>query len=82
MFKYRQLSDGGVAYSQSISGLNDVGRGMTIVTGRRFDYKNGDRVIIQDIVYNVTSIVPFIPDNVNQGFVKGKINTLYQITLG
>ena len=81
-FKCRVVQDAGVAFSQSLTGLVDIGRSAQLVTYVNFKYKPGSKVIWNDILFSVVSITPYIPDTVNQGFVKPKLYAEYLMVLG
>ena len=80
-FKYRNITEGAQFYSESLSGLIDIGTELTILTPKRFDFKKGVKVIIDGTLYSVESINPFIPDNVNQGPFRRKLNAQYLLEL-
>ena len=81
-FKYRSITEGGAFYSQSLSGLVDVGTNLTMITPKRLVFTKGSRVLVDGIIYSVNSINPFIPDNAAQGIFKRKLNAQYLIQLG
>lgn len=81
-FKCRIEQDGAQFYTRNIGGLIDTGTNAVIVTNKPLKYKNGARVIMDDIMYSVISITPFIPDNVPHGMLKRKAFTQYVMQLG
>lgn len=81
-FRCRLEGDAAQFYTQNIGGLIDTGTSALIVTKRKFDYKQGAKVILDDILYSVISITPFIPDTVAHGIFRRKASTRYVIQLG
>jgi hypothetical protein len=80
-FKCRRISDGGQFFTRSAGGLMDSGTSAVLVTRAPLKYTNGSKVILDDILYSVTAITPFIPDSVSAGVFKRKTQTYYTITL-
>lgn len=80
-FKCRILNDAPQFFTTKAGGLIDVGTNLTIITPKRFQFVSGASVIIDGILYSVSSITPIIPDNVVQGFVKRKLLAEYVIQL-
>lgn len=81
-FRCRLETDGAQFYTRNIGGLLDTGTNAVIVTKKELEYQTGAKVIIDDILYSVISITPFIPDTVAQGIYKRKAKTQYVIQLG
>jgi hypothetical protein len=80
-FKCRLISDGGQFYTRNVGGLLDNGTNAILVTRAPLKYKNGAKVIMDDILYSVVSITPFIPDSVATGVFKRKTQSYYTIAL-
>lgn len=81
-FRYRMVSDSTQFFNSPVGGLLDIGSAATIVTGTKFTMKNKSKVIINDILYSVKSITPFITDSVTEGLVKQKLLAEYVVQLG
>lgn len=81
-FKCRIEQDGAQFYTRNIGGLIDTGTNAVIVTKKPLEYKSGARVIMDDIMYSVISITPFIPDNIVNGIRRRKASTQYVLQLG
>jgi hypothetical protein len=81
-FRCRLEGDATQFYTRNIGGLIDTGTSALIVTKKQFDYKAGAKVIVDDILYSVISITPFIPDNIAHGVFRRKASTQYVIQLG
>lgn len=80
-FKCRVAVEGVQFFSQPISGLTDIGTNLSIVTWRKFEFKQGAKVLYNDILYSVQSIMPYIADPSRQGFTKSKTDVEYLISL-
>lgn len=80
-FRCRIESPSGQAFSVNLNGLIDTGIGATISTPVKLEYKSGAKVLLNDILYSVGAIQPYIPDSMAQGLVKQKINVEYIIAL-
>jgi hypothetical protein len=81
-FRCRLEGDASQFYTRNIGGLIDIGTSALIVTKREFEYRKGAKVILDDILYSVISINPFIPDNIAHGMFRRKASTRYVIQLG
>ena len=80
-FKCRILDEGAQFYSQPISGGVDIGASAALITWKKFEFKTGAKVILNDVLYSVESISPYIPDPAMLGFVRGKANAEYVFRL-
>jgi len=80
-FKCRIVQDAPQFFTESVSGLVDVGTNLQLLTYKPLEYKTGAKVIFNDVYYSVTSITPFIPDPAAQGLVKRRIQVEYLIGL-
>ena len=47
----------------------------------QFEFKQGAKVLYNDILYSVQSIMPYIADPSRQGFTKSKTDVEYLISL-
>jgi hypothetical protein len=81
-FRCRLEQEGAQFYTRNIGGLIDTGTNAVIVTKQPLKYKTGARVLMDDILYSVISITPFIPDSITQGIFKRKPSTQYVLQLG
>lgn len=80
-FKCRKTGEEPQFFSINLSGLSDTGTELTLITPKKLEYKKGAKVIMDGIMYSVERIQPFVPDQVQQGLVKRKINAYYLIML-
>lgn len=80
-FKCRIMGDEGQYFTVNAAGLRDTGVGLTIATPKRFQKSEGARVILDGIIYSVSSIQAFIPDKTIGGSIRRKINAEYVIRL-
>lgn len=80
-FKCRIVNDAPQFFNQPIAGLVDVGTNLTLVTWKNLPFKNGAKVLFNDVLYSVQSITPFIPDPSRAGFVKQKLQAEYLLQL-
>ena len=80
-FQCRVIQEGGQFYNRVIGGVVDVGTNAMIITKTDLPYKNGCKVLLDEILYSVISIQPFIPDTVAQGVFRRKAHRLFMIQL-
>lgn len=80
-FRCRIVEEGGVFYNRVAGGVVDTGTNAMIITQKDLPYKSGSKVLMDDILYSVISIQPFIPDTVAQGIFKRKPHRLFMIQL-
>lgn len=82
-FRYRMVSEPFQSFNVVAGGLIDTGTGGTIITGTKLEYNSKDKpkVIMNDILYSVSSIQPVITDAMAQGLVKKKLLAEYVIVL-
>lgn len=80
-FRCRKVSEGAQFFTESLSGLVDTGTSLSIVTPKHLKYQKAAKVIIDGILYSVTRIDPFIPDQANRGPFKTKNDANYLIQL-
>jgi hypothetical protein len=80
-FKCRMITEGGQFYTRNIGGLLDTGTNAILITRAPLKYKSGAKVIVDDILYSVVSITPFIPDSVATGVFKRKNHSYYTVAL-
>jgi hypothetical protein len=80
-FKCRIVEEGGLFYNRVIGGVIDTGTNAMLITKTDLPYKSGCKVILDDILYSVVSIQPFIPDTVAQGIYKRKPHRMFMVQL-
>lgn len=80
-FKCRIVGDAPQFFNQPIAGMVDVGTNLTLVTWKKLKYENGAKILFNDVLYSVQSIVPFIPDPSRAGFTRQKLQVEYLIQL-
>ena len=80
--KCRILTESPQVYAQPTAGLIDVGsQGMTISTWKKITINSKSKMIVNDVLYSIQSIVPVVADPYSQGFTKTKNRTEYYIQL-
>lgn len=81
-FRCRIVEEGGLFYNRVIGGMIDQGTNAVIITKTELPLKkSGSKVILDDILYSVISIQPYIPDTVAQGVFKRKPHRLFMVQL-
>lgn len=68
-------------FTQSASGLTDIGTRARIVTYMNFKYTNNSKVLWNNVLYSVESIIPFVPDPSVGGFSKKRVAVEYIFNL-
>lgn len=81
-FRCRLLERGGQFYNRVAGGLLDVGTNAVLITKTDLPYKSGCKVFVDEILYSVISIQPFVPDGTAQGIFRRKPHTLFRVQLG
>lgn len=80
-FRCRIVEEGGLFYNRVIGGVVDTGTNAMIITKTDLPYKSGCKVLLDEILYSVISIQPFIPDTVAQGVFRRKPHRMFMIQL-
>ena len=80
-FKCRVVEESPQFYTQVAGGIADIGTNLTLITWKKFQFKQGAKVLFNEVLYSIDSIVPFIADTSRQGFTKAKIDAEYLLRL-
>ena len=80
-FRCRIVEEGGPYYQRNIGGLTESGYTAVILTKTNLPYKNGSKVILDDITYSVVSVRPFIPDTTAQGIFRRQPYKMFEVQL-
>lgn len=80
-FKCRILEETPQFFTQSASGLTDIGMGAQLVTYKNFTFTTQSKVLWNNVLYSVQSIIPYIPDPAMQGFTKKRTQIEYIMNL-
>lgn len=80
--KCRILDEEGQFFQVNLSGLIDVGTSATISTPTKLDMGKNSKIILNDVLYSIKSIIPYLPDPSIQGLIKKKVGSEYIIQLG
>ena len=81
-FKCRIAEEQVQAFSQSMGGLVDIGLGtVRLIAYKELKFNQGAKVLWNNVLYSVESIVPYIPDPSMQGFTKKRLQVEYIITM-
>lgn len=77
--RIRVVSEPDQYFNQSIDGLMDTGTSIVVKTPTKLQYRQGARLMYNNIVYSVSGIAPYYPDKARNRMTKAHVLVEYTI---